>query len=90
MGFPFRKTYYFVVAKKQDRPIILGPYDSEEEARNLAWRKLQGVVWDIVESTSKDASKITQSNKYKALEETDLTGEEALDYATKRAKHKID
>lgn len=78
------KKYYYIVAVVKGKPFVDGAYNTREEAQKMAWRKLEGVVWQIEESNTKDRSRFTQQTHHNIWNDTGNI-EEAL----KPIKHKI-
>ncbi len=75
---------YYIIAIVRGRPFIDGWYATKEEAQKIAWRNLQGVVFDIVESDTRDRSKFTQNCKHQILEQTGN-----IEEAIRPVKHQI-
>ena len=61
--------YFYIWAEEEGRNVLLGPYDSREEANRAAWQQLN-CHFEIVELPSRDRGRATQIMKAKKLEKT--------------------
>lgn len=78
----FRKYYYIVIKKDGQDWLWKVDVNNEKEARNKAFQKLKGHLFDIHVSNHSDQAKATQEYKAKKLE---LTGN--FEDSIKRVKH---
>lgn len=83
-----RQMYYYIYAANyRGRPFFDGPLPhchSKEEARKIAFRRLKGVVWEIVESPYRDPSRVQGNMRHNTLMET---GDP--DQALQRMRHQV-
>jgi hypothetical protein len=77
------KGWYIVAVVKGHR-YADGAYKTEKEAREKAWKSLQGVVFDVVPSDELNKAKFYQTCKHEVWEET---GD--FEEAVGRMKHKV-
>lgn len=78
-----RQGYYWILATKDGRTVVLGAYDTEEDANRIGFEKLEG-GFEVVELPTRDIAKATKMLKYRKFDQTSK-----LEEAIKRAKHKI-
>lgn len=78
------KVYYWIQAidPHDGRMLILGAYESEDQANQIGFEKIKG-VFEVVPLNTKDGAKATQLLKHRRLVLTSR-----LDDATKMARHK--
>jgi hypothetical protein len=83
-----RQMYYYIYAANyKGKPFFDGPLEncySIEEARKIGFRKLKGVVWEVIESQSRDPSRVQGHKRHDKLMDT---GDP--DFALERMGHKI-
>lgn len=69
-----RPTYYYIYAPSyKGKPFFDGPLEncySTSEARAIAFRKLKGVVWEIIESQYRDPSRVQGHKRHDKLMDT--------------------
>ncbi len=82
MRNPFNREKWYIIATVKGRKYTDGPYNSEDEARKMAWRNLQGVVFDVVPSNIPTRQKFDQTYKHQIWEDT---GD--IEQAVERMKH---
>jgi hypothetical protein len=77
------KTYYWVAAVTSltGQLVVLGPYDTEEEANQVGFEKVGG-TFSVEPLRTKDVGRATRVLKYKRFHQT-----ANLEEALKRAKH---
>lgn len=75
---------YYIVANVNNKLYVDGGYDTDSEARAVAWKSLQGYVWDIIAATSANQALVTQQSKHRILEESHNPA-----VATQNAIHKL-
>lgn len=73
--------YYWIVALVGERTVLIGPYDSRQEANDVGYGKVGG-YFDVVELMTRDRSRASQMVKEMKLEKT---GD--IDKALERVKH---
>ena len=61
--------YFYIWASDQGRNVLLGPYDTREEANRAAWQQLN-CYFEIVELPTRDRGRATQIMKAQKLERT--------------------
>ena len=83
-----RRDYYYVETRLQGEPYLLGPFDSEREAKEKAFAKLSGVLFEIKTFKTDKLSEATRQNKYGRFDES-TNGEESIDALRRRVRHKI-
>jgi hypothetical protein len=66
---PQKKTYYYITASVQGRNFTDGPYPTEDEAREVAFRTLQG-DFVIVESRAGSLKAFNQEHRHNVLVQT--------------------
>jgi len=79
--------YYVYSASYKGKPFFDGPLEnchSMEEARTIAFRRLKGVVWEIVESPYRDPSRVMGNIRHRKLM---ATGDP--DFGLERMGHKL-
>lgn len=78
--------YYWILAvdSNSSRPIIFGPYESEESARIVGFEKIQG-AFEIYPLETRNKFRARDQLKYKRFER-DMN----MDDVFKRAKYKVD
>lgn len=78
-------NYYWIltVDRVSSRPVILGPYSTEEEANQIGFGKLGG-SFEVVPLRTRDVGLATKVLKHRRFMTTDQLSE-----ALKRARHKI-
>jgi hypothetical protein len=84
------RIYFYIYAKSYKGRPFLDRTDctTKEEARKLAFRKLKGVVWEIIESTSRDTSAVMANIRHhRLMDNGDHMGDP--DYAFQRMRHKL-
>jgi hypothetical protein len=80
--FPGHEYFWILaVAPVSRRPVILGPYQSEDEANRVGLEKVDG-PFEVVPLSTRDTSKATKILKYRRFHKT-----AQLDEALKRAHH---
>ena len=82
----FRRDYYWISAieKETGRLVVLGPYDSEDEANQVGFgAKLDG-MFEVHKLGTIDKARATSEIKYKRFQQT-----QNLHESLKRAKHKV-
>ncbi len=85
MGIPFfGKQYYYIITKAGGELFVLGPYNSENEARQKGFEKLSGILYDIKKYPTRDLSRATRMAKYGRFDDDD-----DMDALGARAKHKL-
>lgn len=67
---PFAPKKYYLIATVNGRPFADGGFSSRKEAQEIGWRKLQGIVWEVVESDARNLDEFTQQNRHKLLLQT--------------------
>ena len=77
-------TWYWVsaITNVSGKPIILGPFDTEEEANMVGFNKVGG-TFRVVPLSTKDPGRATRILKYMRLNQT-----ANLEEALKRVDHK--
>lgn len=78
------QTYFYIIAVVKGKRFLDGPYVTRDEASKMAWRNLQGVVWEIVESSSRDQSAVMRNTRHQVWSNT---GD--FEDAVSRMKHKV-
>ena len=68
------QVYYWIVANYQSRLVIIGPKDSEQEANEFAYQKLDVPV-EVVPLQTRDRSKAAAQLKARRLDSTGNLGE---------------
>ena len=78
--------YYWILAvdNSSGRPIILGPYDTEQEANSIGLTKIDSGNFEVVPLNTRNVQKANQVLKYRRFHQT-----ARLEEALKRAKHTI-
>jgi len=78
-----RVPFYWILAvdKTSQRPVVLGPYNSEEEANRVGFEKIGG-SFEVISLATRDPQRATKILKYKRFHQT-----ARLEEALKRAKH---
>lgn len=82
---PARQEFYWILAThaKSGRPIILGAYNTEEEANRIGFEKIEG-SFEVVALGTRDINKANKILKYRRFDQTSK-----LEEAMRRAKHQI-
>lgn len=75
---------FYIVAIVRGRPYVDGGYDTDEEAREVARKDLQGYMYDIVPAATRDGALATQQAKHQIFRDTGN-----IDIATRNAMHQI-
>jgi len=78
-------VYYWIltVDVETSRPVVLGPYTTENEANQIGFSKL-GYAFEVHPLKTRDVGLATKTLKHRRLMQT-----EKLEEALKRAKHQI-
>lgn len=76
-------TWWYVVAKHEGRVVLLGPYNTEQEANTVAVEKLDG-TYEVVQLRTRDRAKATQLLRHRILSDNSDLGQ-----ALRRMKHTI-
>ena len=81
-----RVPFYWILAvdKTSQRPVVLGPYNSEEEANRVGFEKIGG-SFEVISLATRDPQRATKILKYKRFHQT-----ARLEEALKRAKHQTE
>lgn len=81
-----RSKYYYIIAMVKGKRFLAGAYPSREEARATAYKseELRNVIWDIIESSSRDIDKVRGNLKHKIWQKTD-----SIEEASQRMRHKL-
>lgn len=76
-------VYYWLLAvdRVSGRPVILGAFNSEEEANQIGFQKIDG-NFEVVPLRTCDPARATKALKYRRFTQTSK-----LEEALKRAKH---
>ena len=77
-----QQTYYWLWGETQGRRIALGPYFTDDEARERG-RELLGGSFEVVELRTRDLRRATQILKARTLQET-----QNIDYALQKVRHR--
>jgi len=79
-----QQVVYWILAvePKTGRPIVLGHYNTEEEANKVGFQKING-SFEVIPLKTTDPNRATKILKYRRFHQTSK-----LEEATKRAKHK--
>lgn len=87
---PFsKKKYYWISALIEGRhTLIYPPYESEHEARTKGFEKLQGILFEIFSTDTKDQGKATQQYRMHIVESSN-NKYEGMAESLERMKHKI-
>ena len=83
-GATTRHEYYWILAKDNTtgRPIILGAYNTEEEANQIGFQKIRSGNFEVVPLRTRDVGRANHMLKYRNFHNM-----ERLEEITKRAKH---
>ena len=78
-------TYYWILAVEPTtgRPVVLGPYDTEAAANDMAFSKL-GAAFEVVPLQTRDVRSATKILKHRRFEQSEQLAE-----VLKRARHKV-
>jgi len=76
-------SWILTVDKNTGRPVVLGPYNSDDEANQIGFGKLGG-QFEVIALKTRDVGLATKILKHRRFMET-----EKLDEALKRARHKV-
>ncbi len=79
------KTYYWILAtdRESGRAIILGAYDTEDEANRVGFEKIDD-SFEVVPLNTRDSGRATKMLKYRRFDQT-----AKLEDAIKRARHQV-
>ena len=75
--------YWWVVALRNGRTILLGAYNTEEEAEKIGYNKVDG-QFEVVSLPTRDTARATQIMRAKKL-----YGGSNLDESMSRMKHQV-
>lgn len=78
----FSHNYYYIVTKHEGNLIVLGPYNSQREAQQKGFEKLNGILFDIKTYPTRDLNRATRAAKYGSWDNSGDMGD-----LTNRAKH---
>lgn len=78
------QDWWYIATKKDGRMVLLGPYNDQSEAENIAVEKLT-TDYEVVAMSTRDRGKATQMLRHKLLEGNGGN----LDDALRRMKHTI-
>lgn len=83
-GLETRREYYWILAvdKSSGRPLILGAYDTEEEANQVGFQKIDSGNFEVVPLRTRNVQRANRILKYRRFHQT-----ERLEEGLKRAKH---
>ena len=82
-GIPSIKQYYWILANVNGKTVILGAFNTEEEANRVGFEKIEG-NFEVIPLSTKDTGAASRILKYRKFNQTSQ-----LEEALKRAKHKI-
>ena len=74
--------YFWILGKSLGREVLMGPYNSESEARDTGFRTYDGGYFDVFCLDTRDRNRATQEIKHKKLE-----GGATLDEALEKIGH---
>ncbi|HUW47068.1 MAG TPA: hypothetical protein VMW50_14930 [Dehalococcoidia bacterium] len=60
------RDFYYIVTKQDGRMVLLGPYNDEREAEEVAVEKIN-TAYEVVQMPTRDRSKATQMLRHKIL-----------------------
>jgi len=81
-----RREYYWLLAvdKVSGRPVILGPFDTEEEGNRIGFSKIDSGNFEVIPLNTRNAQRANHILKYRRFNQT-----AKLEEALKRAKHSV-
>lgn len=74
--------YFWILGKSLGKEVLMGPYSSERDARDIGFRTYDGGYFDTYCLDTKDRTRATQEIKHKKLE-----GGATLNEALERIGH---
>ena len=77
-------NYWYIVTKQDGRMVLLGSYDTPQEAENIAMEKINS-DYEVVQMPTRDRAKATQMLRHKMLRGNGGNLEDSL----RRMKHTI-
>jgi hypothetical protein len=80
---PFRKEYYWIYTKYEGRNVLIFGGSSEKEARDIGWKKLSGMMFEVKKLPTKNMDSAM------AMLRGDQLGTDELGNVLKPMKHKI-
>lgn len=85
-GLVARREYFWLLAvdKASGRPIILGPYDTEEEGNRVGFEKIDSGNFEVIPLNTRNVQRANHILKYRRFDQT-----AKLEEALKRAKHSV-
>ena len=83
-GLTTRHEYYWILARDNStgRPIILGAYNTEEEANQIGFQKIHSGNFEVIPLPTRDVGRANHMLKYRNFHKL-----ERLEEVVKRAKH---
>ena len=75
--------FYYIYCKSEGKVCLLGPYNSESEANQVAVSKLSG-AYEVIPLKTRDRSRATSILKHRLLTESGDLGE-----ALRRVRHSV-
>ena len=81
-----RREYYWILAvdKPTGRPVILGPFDTQDEANKIGFEKIDSGNFEVVPLNTRDSQKAKDKLKYRRFHQ-----EAKLEEVLKRAKYQV-
>lgn len=78
------REFFYILAQDAGRTVLIGPFDTPEEARGIAWKTLDG-YFQVIELPTRDRARATQIIKARKLVKT-----EDLSESIEPVKHVIE
>lgn len=84
MGRGGQVDYYYIACKQDGHMVLLGAYESEAEAYEVAMKKLKNTPYEVVALKTKDRRKATSIMRHRILNSSSDLG-----LSLRRMKHRV-